>query len=283
VRLPFVPLLALAAVACTPPVPARSTPAPDSPAAPVADPLRGPWELRPAVGERTYSIALEGTLVSRVDTLERVDTLRAQVRATLSRVTDDALGRLAGLLTEYGTSSGDSVPFTPLPGVLLPLPVSATPGPPGAQPAWRIAGGGDCSAAAAAMQPLRDLWVGAPSRLAVDQSWQDSTSYTICRDSIPLAVRSIRRFTVLGAEPWRDEVVLRVARATHTRIAGEGTQFGEPLSIAAEGMSRIEILVSLAGGEVVRGAGDAELAMAMTGRRRLQELRQRTRIEISSP
>lgn len=276
-------LLALAASACATPGPVRDIPEPATPATPVADPLTGPWTLRRAEGERAYTIAIEGTLASRVDTVERVDTLRARVRAVLSRVTDDGAGRLAGLLTEYATSTGDSVPFTPPPGFLLPLPVSAVLDVRGAQPAWQVAGAGDCSASTAAMQPLRDLWVGAPARIAVEQSWQDSTSYTICRDSIPLEVRSVRRFIVLGAERWNEDVVLRIARTSRTRIVGEGVQFGEPLSIAAEGTSTLEFLVSLAGGEVLRGAGDAELTMTMTGRRRLQELRQRTRVVIASP
>lgn len=276
-------MLALTAAACAAPGPARREPAPEAPAAPEADPLVGPWTLRPAGGERTYAITLDGTLTSRIDTVERVDTLRAHVRAALSRATSDGAVRLAGLLIEYATSTGDSVPFASPTGLRLPLPISAPLSAAGGQPEWRVATGEACSPASAALQPLRDLWVGAPARLAVEQSWQDSTSYTICRDSIPLEVRSIRRFTVLGAERWNDEVVLRLARTTQTRVVGDGTQFGERLSIAAEGTSSLRLLVSLAGGEVLRGDGDAELTMTMTGRRRVQELRQQTRISITSP
>jgi hypothetical protein len=100
---------------------------------------------------------------------------------------------------------------------------------------------------------------------------------------MPLVVRATRDFRVIGAEVLEGETVLHVVRESRTTVAGEGAQFNESLRIEAEGTGRMEFLVSLAGGEVVRGDGESELAMRMTGRRRVQLLRQAMRTTITSP
>lgn len=231
-------------------------------------------------------IELSGTLTTRVDTvgaLDRVDTIRVRARAASSRVVSGDRERFAGLLHAYELSSGDSVPFVVPAGLYLPLPFTSVVGARGTAPAIEIAAGRECSVAAAALQPLRDLWLGAPARLARDQTWSDSTTFTLCRDSIPLVVRSTRDFQVVGAEILEGETVLRVVRESRTTIAGDGVQFGETLRIEAEGSGRLDLLVSLAGGEVVRADGESELAMRMTGRRRVQLLRQTMRTTITSP
>jgi hypothetical protein len=279
--------LALVGAACAaPPVAIGRPPAPAPVDAPRTDSLAGPWTLRPSRRERSHSIELTGTLATRADSSgapERVDTLRVHVRAVSSRVVRGDSERFSGLLHAYELSPGDSVPFVAPPGLFLPLPFTASVGARGTAPTLEIAEGRECGVTTAALQPLRDLWLGAPARLARDQRWSDSTTYTLCRDSIPLVVRSTREFRVVGAELLGGETVLRIVRESRTTIAGDGMQFGESLHIEAEGTGRIEFLVSLAGGEVVRGEGESGLTMRMTGRRRAQVLRQVMRTTISSP
>jgi hypothetical protein len=276
----------LGAACAAPPITPGRAPAPAATVAPQADSLAGPWVLRPSRRERNHSIEISGTLTTRADTagaLERVDTVRVRARTTSSRVVSGDSERFSGLLRAYELSSGDSVPFVAPPGLFLPLPFTAVVGVRGAAPALEIPSGRECSVAAVALQPLRDLWLGAPARISRDQSWSDATTFTICRDSMPLEVSSTRRFRVTGAEILDGQAVLRVVRESRTTIAAEGTQFGETLRIEAEGTGRIEFLVSLAGGEVMRADGESELAMKMTGRRRVQLLRQAVRTTITSP
>jgi hypothetical protein len=281
---PSLTLVLTAACAASGAPPALPTPAPAE--ATAVDSLAGPWMLRPARRERAHTIETTATLTSRVDTvnaLERVDTLRARTRATTSRVVGNGVEVLSGLLQAYELSTGDSVPYLAPEGLRLPLPFTAVVGARGEAPRLEAPAAGVCSAAAAALQPLRDLWVGAPSRLVRDLEWGDSTTFTICRDSMPLVVRTVRQFRVVGAEAVGGEVVLRIARASRTSLSGDGSQFGETLRIEAEGIGQLEMLVSLSGGEVVRADGVAELTMRMTGRRRVQVLRQSARIAIASP
>ena len=279
--------IALLGASCAaPPITVGRAPASAPAIAPHADSLLGPWALRNSRRERSHSIELRGTLTTHVDTvgaLERVDTIRVRARAASSRVVSGDTERFSGLLRAYELSSGDSVPFAVPAGLYLPLPFTAVVGERGAAPTLEVPTGRECSIAAAALQPLRDLWLGVPARLARDQAWSDSTTFTLCRDSIPLVVRSTRDFRVVGAEILEGETVLRVVRESRTTITGDGVQFGETLLIEAEGSGRLELLVSLAGGEVVRADGESELRMRMTGRRRVQLLRQAMRTTITSP
>jgi hypothetical protein len=278
--------LALLGAACGAPSVPPGAPPPAPSATPRGDSLAGPWTLRPSRRERAHTIEISGTLAARVDTFgaaDRIDTLRARVRAVSSRVVSGDGERFAGLLQGYELSSGDSVPFASPAGLFVPLPFAAIVGERGAAPALEVPASGACSVAAAALQPLRDLWLGAPTRLARDQEWADSTTVAICRDSIPLTTRTVRRFKVTGAEVLDGELVLRVVRESRTTITGEGAQFGESLRIDADGTGRLEVLISLAGGEVVRGEGESALAMRMTGRHRVQLLHQAMRTTITSP
>src|SRR5688572_4703024 len=187
-------IVALLGASCAaPPMTLDRAPTSAPAAVPQADSLAGPWTLRPSRRERAHSITLTGTLSTRVDTagaLERVDSLRVRARATSSRVVSGDNERFSGLLRAYELSGGDSVPFLAPPGLYLPLPFTAVVGARGAAPTLDIPAGRECSIAAAALQPLRDLWLGAPARLARDEAWSDSTTFTICRDSMPLVVRS---------------------------------------------------------------------------------------------
>lgn len=274
------------AAACVGPVAPSTAPTPAPVEVEAIDSLAGPWTLRPARRERAHTIETTATLTSSADTVnavERVDTLRARVRATTSRVVGIGGEGLSGLLHAYELSTGDSVPFRAPEALRVPLPFTALVGARGEAPRLEAPAAGACSIGAAALQPLRDLWVGAPARLEMGLEWSDSTTFTICRDSMPLTVRTVRTFRVVGAEALAGEVVLRVERASHTRLSGDGSQYGESLRIEAEGVGQLELYVSLAGGEVVRAAGVADLTMRMTGRRRAQVLRQSARIAISSP
>ena len=72
-------------------------------------------------------------------------------------------------------------------------------------------------------------------------------------------------------------------RTSSVSLVGEGVQFGEKISLAAEGSGTMRIELDPASSTVVAAQGEAELKMTMRGRRRSQELRQHTRIEITSP
>jgi len=116
--------------------------------------------------------------------------------------------------------------------------------------------------------------------LRTGQEWSDSAAYVVCRDSIPLQTTVTRRFRVTGAMTRDGAVMVTIERRTGTTITGDGLQFGEPVHIEGAGTGALMLEVALDGGRVVFGSGESELRLTLTGRRRTQELTQRSRIAI---
>jgi hypothetical protein len=212
----------------------------------------------------------------------RQDTIRTAVSAEWSRVAGDSPTRISGLLTSYRVSADTGEPVLPA-GLLVPLPFSAVDGTGSVPLRFTRPDPAGCGIDAAAVLALRDLFVTPPRRLEVGTAWQDSAQYTICRDSIPLAVRSVREFRVVGAERRGEGIAVTVERRTRVAMHGEGRQFGEALVIEAEGEGLARLVLGLRGGIVIGGDGESTLRMTMRGRRRSQELTQHTRIVISTP
>jgi hypothetical protein len=261
------------ATACAAPAAAPAPrPAAEAVTPAAVDPLAAPWSVTAASGAITQEIRLETSLVSRVDTLERRDTIRTVVSAEWSRVHGDGDARLAGLLTGFRLSADSTEPVTPA-GLKLPVPFSALDG----------VGALQAGLEAAATSALREVFVTMPPRLTPGTRWRDSSSHVLCRDAIALRVQSAREFRVLGAERRDGHLVVLLERHSRTTMRGEGLQFGESITVEALGEGEAQLAVRLAGGFVMAGSGESVLRMTMRGRRRSQELTQRTRIEILAP
>lgn len=265
---------------------AQPRPGAPSPASEPAD--REPrWILRLATTAPTHELHVTATLVSRVDSLERVDTLHATARTTwtFSPAPAGAAGipaRIAGSLVRYSVGvGGEAEPATPA-GLSLPVVYAAEQASPDVQPQLTLPRDDDCGATAAAVAALRELWVSPPDTLFVGRAWADSARYLTCRDSIPLSVETVRRFVVVGTERRGDTTVVLVERQSTSRVSGSGTQFGEPLDIVAEGSGTMLLELAL-DGRVIGGEGEAVLRMEMRGRRRSQQLEQRAHITIVAP
>ncbi len=270
----IVALLASGACATRAPVrPERPAPTPGA----ASDPLTEPWIVGPSEGEARQRLLVEAVLRSRIDTVERTDTLRSMLEAVTSRVVSGGVWRLGGLITAFQV--GGATP----PTLTLPQPFSAELGAMGSQPRLVQPAVGDCSVAGAAAQSLREMWLVPPSRLTTGLTWSDSSRFTVCRDSIPLRVSSVRDYRVLGAERRGEAVVVRVERRALTRLDGEGLQFGERITLSGEGRGSALLTLSLAGGWVVDGQGESELTLRLTGRRRTQELHQTARLVLGAP
>ncbi len=274
--------VSLALSCASPAVAPAPRPAPASAAPAVRNALEAPWAVARRIGSFANTIRLSSVLVSLVDSVERSDSSTAIVRVSWTRLAGDEPARLSGLVSEYGVGVGMLDP-APLVGLRLPVPFSATDGRGAVQAQLDVALSGACSLSAAVLQPARELFVSPPPSLQAGSSWGDSLSYTICRDSVPLQVRSARTFKVVGAERREEVVVVLVDRTSAVTMLGEGTQFGETLKIAAEGTGTMRLELRLDDGSVFTAFGEAELKMTMRGRRRSQDLKQHTRIEITSP
>ncbi len=251
--------------------------------APVAlDPLRAPWTPDLTNASVRQELRLEASLLSRIDTAERRDTLRSALAVEWSRVNGEGAPRTSGLVTAFGISADTSAPAA-LPGLRMPIPFTVLNAVGTVAPRLTRPEPGSCGLDAAATSGVRELLITLPPRLEPGTAWTDSARYTICRDSVSLTVESVREFRVAGAERRASGVVVLIERRSHTTMHGEGRQFGEAITIDATGEGSAQLAVRLAGAFVERGEGESLLRMTMRGRRRSQELTQHTRLEIVTP
>lgn len=260
----------------------RTTPRPAAEVVP-SDPLRLPWLVSRAAAPVEQIIHVAAILESRTDSLSpaRVDTLQSQLVVTWSSPSIRYPLRFVGSVTDYriGTAAGDSLErVAELP---LPFSFSAEQRDRTMQAAFSSPVAAECATPqASVVHGVRDLWLSLPDTLSPGRTWKDSTTYVVCRDSIPLTMRVEREFRVTGAA-WKDSVVVAtIERRTVTRLSGNGLQFGEPISIRGEGTGSVMFEVSLSTGIALFASGESVLELSMTGRRRSQQLTQRSRISI---
>lgn len=276
-------LMLVAAGACVAPAPAAAPrPIAAAPVPVATDPLSAPWIPEITRGSVTQELRLDAALVSRIDTVEHRDTIRTTLTAEWSRVTSDGALRISGLLTSFRVSSDTSEPSTPA-GLRLPLPFTALDAVGGLPARLVRPESSGCGLDAAAALGVREFFLSMPRRLELGTAWSDSARYTICRDSIPLSVESVREFRVTGAERRAEGIVVLLERRSRVTMRGEGKQYGETIVIEASGDGLVRLVVRLVGAFVEAGSGESSLRMTMRGRRRSQELTQHTRIVILTP
>lgn len=250
----------------------------------VADPLAPPWRVTDVERTRAQRVFITSVLTSQVDTFVRVDTLASVLEASWSPVPETTTPRTAGMVTVFGVRAPRDSTWRLPAGVTLPFSFVAVGQDPGAIPRITTPDASACGASnAVAIQAWREAWMALPAELAPGDRWQDSTSYVLCRDSIPLTVNTVRRFEVLGSSLRGEQQVVEVVRRSSTTLAGEGRQFGEQLRLEGEGEGVVTFAVTLAGGIIVAGEGSSELRMTLTGRRRMQRVVQESRVRIDAP
>lgn len=233
---------------------------------------------------RAQRLHLQSVLTSQMDTLVRVDSIESALEAAWAPVPATQPPRLAGMVTAFAVRfPRDDSWRTPL-GVTLPFSFVAVHEVRGAMPRIDTPEAAACGVPnAAAVQPWRDLWLELPPVLQTGDVWEDSTSYALCRDSIPLEVTTVRRFEAVGSHLRDEQQVVSVRRTSRTRFVGDGRQFGEDVRLEGEGEADVQLEIALTGGVIVAGEGTSELRMTLTGRRRLQRLVQESRLTISAP
>ena len=276
-------LLALVALACSGGTPRgpRLAPTPVPVADPV-DPLASPWVVRRTGARVAQTIRIDATIDASVDSLTPalVDTMQSELTAEWSVPTTGFPQRYVGSVTAYRVANAADSALLPQ-GLAVPFAFTAEQRTPGQQPTFTTPDGASCDAPhAVIVHGVRDLWLSLPDTLVTGQTWQDSGRYVVCRDSIPLQTEVERTFRVTGAMRRGRAVIVTVERRTMTRFAGTGTQFGEPVSISGTGTGAVMLEVALEDGIIVFASGDSELQVTLRGRRRTQEVTQRSRIAI---
>lgn len=277
-------LLAAVTLACGPASAGRGR-APSARTTPAATPdsLAGPWSPRNLGRPRTQIVTLSAVLRSRVDTVQREDTLASQTVLEWSLVPDATPRRAVGMVRAFSTIVGSDSAWQPVAGLPMPVTFAAEVRGAGAQPQFVTPADGACDARAAVVQAMRETWLAPPPTLARGTTWHDSAAYPLCRDGLVLQVQSRRTFTVEDAIVRDGAIALRVRRATESSLAGQGLQFGDSIVVTGSGRALAELDVSLDGAAILSGSGSSELRLRLQGRRRTQDLVQHGALIIRTP
>lgn len=263
----------------------RPAPAPRDMPTPPANPLAAPWVVQRTGARVQQKITVDATVETRSfidDSLAqtRADTMQSALTASWSVPNDEYPRRFTGAVTMYQVRESDDS-LRALDAVQLPIPFVAQQAAPAWQPRFATPDASACGdPAAVIVQGVRELWLSLPDTLRPGQTWRDSTSHVVCRDSIPLRVDIARMFRVTSALLRDGALIVSIERRTSTAFEGAGTQFGEPVTITGAGQGATMFEVALAEGAVVFASGDSELRMTFTGRRKRQDVLQHSRISI---
>lgn len=247
-----------------------------------ADPLAPPWRIPRDGRLRTQQLVLTARLTSVTDSVMREDSLGSTMTAQWS-AGDARPVRLAGMITAFEVRSGLGAPWQSPAGIALPISFLAVASADDTQPEILIPPSADCeSLAAAVVQGWRELWVSVPQELRPGDRWQDSSSYVVCRDGIPLRVTAVREFEAEGAELRGGVAHVVVSRRSRLSLDGRGVQFGDSVALVGSATGSARLYFPLAGGAFT-GAGEGVLRLELRGRRREQRLTQESRLEIRAP
>lgn len=270
--------------ACVPAVVRRRAPTPAPTAAPSAVRLNttGPWRLGARPLSQKVAITTQAVVVIRGDTVVRTDTLQATLGASYTWTA--AQGRkVDGTLTDYRVSVGAATPAVPA-GLSLGRAFSAESGVPKGELVFRLPS--EASACTdpmlSVLQGMHEAWIPLPDTLVVGREWSDTVHTLSCRDRIPLRGTNVRRFRVVrGDVVDGSRVVVTIDRVSRGRLAGEGDQFGEHVSLAGESSGTLRYVLDPVTGSLVRATGTASLAMTLTSSRRKQQVRQESQLTLA--
>ncbi len=239
----------------------------------------GPWVYRSSVDRQGFVVDQRAVVSIRGDTMTRTDTLESHVE--LAFTVAPAGNVLAGNVSVFLVGGGGRPAATP-PGLAVPFPVRAEypaldaqlifTSPRDATPC--------ASLALSAAQSLRDLWFRPPDTLHTSTLWQDSTSYVVCRDGLPLRATTRRTFRVSGATTNNGRTTLSISRISRTTLEGAGAQFGEPVTVSGAGSGELNYVLDLSSGEILSASGTSTLDLTLHGRVRSQAVRQAVEIRI---
>jgi hypothetical protein len=239
----------------------------------------GPWAYRPSVDRQGFVVDQRAVVSIRSDTTTRADTVESHVELafTVAPAGNVVAGNVSAFLVGGGgrtaaTPAGLEIPFSvraEYPARDAPLTFTA---PRDATPC--------ASLALSAAQSLRDLWFRPPDTLRAGTLWQDSASYVVCRDGVPLRATTHRTFRISAANTNEGRTMLSISRLSRTTFDGAGKQFGEPVTVSGTGSGELNYVLDPSRGEILSASGSSTLDLTLRSHVRTQAVHQTAEIKI---
>lgn len=248
-----------------------------------ADSLAGPWAIRGVERPRAQRVDVSAELESRIDSVSRVDSLATRAWYDWAEHPQAAQRRVVGMVRAFALRSGSDSLWRVLDAPALPVSFVAEVPWPGSVPELQLPRADGCDPQAAIVPGWRETWVSPPRELSLGTTWRDSSESPLCRDGILLETSMVRVFVVETAIVRDGQLRIVVRRRSQGSIRGSGLQFGDSVRFLGDvrGEARLELLPE--GAIIAHGDGHSELRLTMRGRRRTQELVQRSALVIGLP
>ena len=243
------------------------------------EPPNGPWPYRPSSRRQAFAVDQRAILAVRSDTITRIDTISSHAEvAFLTASSTGGVSGSVGVFVVQGAGRGASTPA----GLGLPFPFRAEYSVRRRQLDFTTPRDtAPCASNPLAVtQSLRDMWFRPPDTLRVGTMWEDSSSYVLCRDDIPLRASVHRSFRITGVTQHESRALLAITRASRTTIEGSGVQFGESVGVSGNGSGDLVYSFDPVSGEVVSASGSATMDLSLRSRLRNQTVRQVGEIRI---
>ncbi|MEP6507612.1 MAG: hypothetical protein ABJC63_05250 [Gemmatimonadales bacterium] len=119
----------------------------------------------------------------------------------------------------------------------------------------------------------RDLIV-VPQELATDQSWQDSTSSSLCSASLPVVVSVIRNYKITGEIIINDVPALKLERTEKLVTSGEGSQGQHQITINGTGTGKAQVYIDQISGLLLSLSATTQIELSIRSSGRIQNFSQ---------
>ena len=255
------------------PLPAVAPPAPPA--------SRGTWTYHPPTERHAYVLEQHAVLTIRQDTAIRVDSVRSHAEVAFTSTA--ATGRVTGSLSVFRVEGPAHESSTPA-GLVLPFAFSAEYPVHGRQLVFSTTNAtAPCASRELAVaQSLRDLWFQPPDTLQLGTTWDDSTSYVVCRDGILLRAIVQRIFRITGMEQRAGRLALLVSRSSRTTLEAEVPLPGEVIGVTGSGTGELSYAIDPTNGEILLARGIAVLDLVVRSRLRAQHVHQISETSVAS-
>ena len=137
----------------------------------------------------------------------------------------------------------------------------------------------DCSSPAGSILAIaRELLPTLPPDLSTGRQWTETVATTSCRGGVVLTTTAVHEYRVAGAAGAGAPV--RITRSTRYRLAGNGSQAGEPVTAVGQGSGTGELLVAPVAGRLLGLTTHSTIDITFTGGGRTQHVVQDGRQEL---
>jgi len=135
----------------------------------------------------------------------------------------------------------------------------------------------DCSAQIPISAVVQKIAWNVPRELHVGQSWTDSSTIPSCSGSIPISLKTVRAYRIVGEDNTAGIRTILITRTDRTSSTGEGSQEQHQVRISGSGTGNVNLWIDAQNGSLVRSAGNYSGTSIFTASGQTQVFTQRAR------